>query len=264
MADFDKVIPPGQEGKINLQVNGNKVHGTFSKSATVFSNDPEHPQMRLTLKGKEMAYVNVTPADRLYLQGYFGDPVEKTLTITSNEKDLDFKVTGVTSNIDDKITYRVEKGENRGEYRIKIWKNPKLPTMNTFGTVFIHTNSAKSPDKSIQVQVLTKGSITVRPSMVNFARVPFSRPDHKASPVTRSIVLIKPKGGFAVQSIEVDNDHFQAHLKEVDPGKRYMVEVTFNPPERRSANQREAGQMMIITNDPTEPRITVPLRAMSQ
>lgn len=230
----------------------------------MFSNDPDHPTIRLTLKGKELPFVNVTPSNRVYLQGYYGDHVGKELTITSNEKDVDFRVTGLSSNIDDKITYKMSKGKKKGEYVVNIWKNPKLPSMNTFGTLFIHTNSKKSPENNVQVQVLTKGAITVRPSMVNFARVPFSMPNKKANPITKAVMLLNPKGGFVVQKINVDNDHFSAQLKEIEPGKRYMVEVTFHPPERKSANQREAGQMMIVTNDPTEPRITVPLRAMSR
>ena len=49
MADFDKVIPPGQEGKINLEIAGKKVHGNFSKSATVYTNDPVHAQLTITV-----------------------------------------------------------------------------------------------------------------------------------------------------------------------------------------------------------------------
>ncbi len=51
MAKFDKVIPPGREGKIELAVGGDKVHGEFTKSATVDSNDPDHPHMTLMPNG---------------------------------------------------------------------------------------------------------------------------------------------------------------------------------------------------------------------
>jgi hypothetical protein len=35
VAKFDKVVSPGREGKIELAVGGDKVHGEFTKSATV-------------------------------------------------------------------------------------------------------------------------------------------------------------------------------------------------------------------------------------
>jgi hypothetical protein len=34
-----------------------------------------------------------------------GEKIKKELTIASNQKDLAFQVTGLTSNMDDKITY---------------------------------------------------------------------------------------------------------------------------------------------------------------
>jgi len=61
VAKFDKVIPPGREGKIELAIGGDKVHGEFTKSATVESNDPDHPHMTLTLTGKEIPYVDIEP-----------------------------------------------------------------------------------------------------------------------------------------------------------------------------------------------------------
>ncbi len=256
------MIPPGQEGKIKLQVNGNKVHGVFRKSATVYSNDPEHPQIRLTLQGKEIPYVEVTPQDRVYLQAYYGEKAEQVLTLHSNEKDLDFQVTGVTSNIDDKITYRYEPGEN-GTWKLYVFKNPRLPTGNIFGTLFVHTNSQRAKTKSIQVQVMTKGTITVQPAFVNFGRVKFATAGAEPGPVTRNVMLLKTRGDFRVESIEIDNPNFRADLKTVTPGRHYEVAVSFTPPRRQQANQREIGTMTIRTDDPTEPVVTVRLMARS-
>jgi hypothetical protein len=69
VAKFDKVIPPGQEGKIQLVVEGAKVHGEFNKSASVETNDPDHPHLTISITGKEIAFVNVTPEGTVYLHG---------------------------------------------------------------------------------------------------------------------------------------------------------------------------------------------------
>ena len=50
-SDFDKVIAPGKEGKITLEVaktDGYK--GEITKTATVTTNDPEHQSFQLILK----------------------------------------------------------------------------------------------------------------------------------------------------------------------------------------------------------------------
>ena len=260
MAEYDKVIPPGQEGHIALEVVGKKVSGSWTKSATVHTNDPVHAQLVLTLSGHEIPYLNVAPSERVYLQGRYGDKAEKTLTLRSNEEDLDFKITGLSSNIDDKITYRFEKDEKSGQYRVHIIKNPRLPTLSTFGSLTIHSNSERAPQTIVQVQIVTKGAITVQPSTVNFGRMRFPK-GAPGTPVTKSVTLLKPTGGFSVEALEVTNDNYTVDLEEVIPGKRYKLNVTFTPPELAQPRQREMGEITVFTNDPTEPRVTVRLVA---
>ena len=264
MAKFDRVIPPGQEGRITLVVEGKKVHGAFTKSATVHSNDPENPRISLSLAGTEKSYVEVSPPNRLYLQGQYGEEVNKTLVLRSNEEGLDFQVTGVSSNIDDKVTYRYEAGEADGEFRVHVYKNPRLPTVNTFGTLFIRTNSENAPEKEIQVQVVTKGSITVQPSVVNFGRVRFGDQSTKGQSLTRSFTVLKVRGDFSIEDIEADNDHYTWTVEETVPGQRYKVNVTFAAPVRTSPRQNEFGEMTIHTNDPKEPMVRVRLVARSE
>lgn len=263
MAKFDKVIPPGQEGKINLVIAGKKVHGTFSKSAVIHSNDEAHPVMTVTLVGNEIPFVEVEPSDRVYLQGRYGEKIEKDVTVTSNEDGLDFKVTGLESNIDDKITYKVEPSAD-GAYAVKIWKNPKLPTLNTYGSLTIHTNSEKAPEKVLQVQVVTKGAITVQPTTLNYGAIPFAKEDEAAKSVRRSVTLIKSNGTFAITDVQFSSDLYDAKVNEVVPGKRYTIEVEFKPPVKHEVRQREVGEMIVHTDDPTEPTLRVKLvsRAM--
>ncbi|MEK6299308.1 MAG: DUF1573 domain-containing protein [Acidobacteriota bacterium] len=47
--DSDKAIPPGKEGKAQLQVNTSSQNGQISKIATLRTNDPERPNIVLTL-----------------------------------------------------------------------------------------------------------------------------------------------------------------------------------------------------------------------
>jgi len=264
VAKFDKVIPPGQEGRITLVVVGKKVHGNFSKSATVHSNDPENPVITLTLAGSEKSYVEVSPPSRMYLQGQYGEEVNKTLVVRSNEEGLDFQVTAVTSNIDDKVTYRFEEGDIDGEFRVHVYKNPRLPTLNTFGTIFIQTNSEHAPQKDIQVQVVTKGAITVQPSVVNFGRVRFGTGSGDGQLLTRSFTVLKVRGEFGIESLESDNEHYSWTVEEVVPGQRFKVNVTFKAPDRTQPRQNEFGELTIHTDDPKEPMVRVRLVARSE
>lgn len=256
-ASFDKVIAPGKEGVIELDVDGAKVHGEFEKQATVETNDPDHPTLTIAVAGSEIPYVNVTPDGVVYLHGHYGENIEKVLTLSSNEKDADFKVTSVTSDMDDKITYKVEPGPKKGEYTLHVNKNPKLPTMSTYGSLFVHSNSKNAPETTLQVQVMTKGSINVTPSTVNFGTVKFATKDTPGTPTTRSILVSKTTGPFKVENVTLSSASFVAALEPVVEGQQYRIQVTFTPPVKRLLNQTETAEMIIHTDDAMEPAIRV-------
>ena len=264
MAKFDKVISPGREGKIELAVGGDRVHGEFTKSATVDSNDPDHPHMTLTVSGKEIPYVSVLPEGTVYMHGRYGEQIEQDLTISSNEKDLDLKVTGVRSNIDDKITYEVEPAPAPGTYTLKVYKNPKLPTLSTYGTITVSTNSKRAPETTVQVHVMTKGSITLSPEILNYGAVKFTDENGPGTPETKALTVTRTAGGFKIKDVSINNDNFKAVVDPVSAGQQYRVQVTFTPPVRKTARQTEVGELIIHTDDPSEPSVRVQLVARSQ
>jgi hypothetical protein len=253
VAEFDKVIPPGQEGSVTLEVQGDKISGTWQKNATVHTNDPKHPRLTVTLGGSIVKYVDVEP-ERVYLRGMYGEQVMGEVLISSIEKKKDLKVLEVTSNIDDKMTYKVEPDAEPGHYKVRIYKNPKLPTLNTWGSLFIKTNSENTPDKVVQVNVVTRGAIIVQPSTLNFGSVPHTDPKG----VEKTITVSKVKGDFRIRDVAFSSDFYKASVEPVEEGKTYKVTVRFHP----SADQRSyLDEMIINTDDPQEPSIRVRLTA---
>lgn len=263
LAKYDRVIAPGKEGKIELSVDGAKVHGEFSKAAEVKTNDPDHPQISLSISAKIIPYVNVVPEGTVYLHGRPGETIEKELTISSNEKDLDFKVLSVASNIDDKIKYSFAPDSKKGEYTVKITKDPALPIMSIYGNLIIHTNSTKMPDTNIQVHVMTKSSILLAPNVLNYGEVKFADKQGPGTPSTKVLTITRAAGKLKITNVTTSNPNFKAVLETVTPDQQYRVKVTFTPPERRTTRQTESGEMTISTNDPQEPTLKVQLVARS-
>jgi len=253
VAEFDQVIPPGQEGTITLEVLGEKVSGTWRKSATVHTNDPAHPTLTISLSGTVINHVDIEPK-RVYLRGMYGEQVTAELKISSNEQKKDLEILDVASNIDDKITYRVVEDGEPGNYKIHLYKNPKLPTLNTWGSLFITTNSKNSPDKVVQVNVVTRGAIIVHPSTLNFGGVRSA----SETPVEKILTVSKVKGDFSIEDVSFSSDSYEASVEQVDEGKKYKVTVRFLPVVDQKSY---ADQMFIRTNDPQEPSIRVRLIA---
>jgi hypothetical protein len=262
-AKWDKVVAPGKEGKIELIIDGAKVSGQFSKATEVKTNDPDRPQITLVMSGKEIPLVQITPEGTVYLHGRPGENVEKELTISSNEKDLDFQVTAVSSNMDDKIKYSYAKGPKPGTYVIKVAKDPKLPIMSTYGTLLVKTNSTKSPETPLQVHVMTKSSILISPSVLNYGQVKFGDATGPGAPSTKTLTVTKATGKIKIKDVTLSNPNFKATLETVTPDQQYKVKVVFTPPARKQSKQTESGEMLIHTDDPQEPTLRVQLVARS-
>jgi hypothetical protein len=247
-----------------MAVNGSRVSGSFVKTATVKTNDPTRRQFVISISGNEIPYVSVEPAGTVILQGRYGDAVHQQLLLTTNEKDLDFKVLGVTSNIDDKITYTLAPTGKPREYALDVYKNPKLPTLTTYGAIKVHTNSKQFPETEIPVNVMTKGSISVSPITLNFGPVRFGDESGEGATVTKSVMLSKSGGSLKVTSVELNNPNYSAVAEAITGTSQYRVLVTFRPPMRRQVRHVESAEMIIHTNDSLEPaiRVQVVARAM--
>jgi hypothetical protein len=261
VANFDRLIAPGKAGKIEFVLDGEKVHDVFNKKATVKSNDPVHRTMTIAVSGQEIPYLDVEPKGTVYLNGRYGDKVERKLTVASNEKDIDFKIVKATSDIDDKITYDVQPGTTPGTYDVTIYKNAKLPTLVTYGTLFLHTNSKESPKTGISVNVITKGDITVSPAVVNFGPVKFADGAGTGQSITRGVVVSNPTGEFSVKDVTINNANFKAYVEPLGGGNQYRVQVVFTPPLKTSGDQAETAEMTIHTSDAREPAIRVHVAA---
>jgi len=263
VAEFDKVIPPGQEGKIEMAINGGKVRGRFSKSATVQTNDPKHPKLTITMSGDIKQYVVLEPSSRIFLKGSYGEKDLKEITVYSNVEDLKtpFAVTKVESDIDDKITYKVKKSDEEGKYVVQVWKNPKLPVSNSFGTLFIYTNIEQAPQKKIQIQVTTKGDLIVRPAILNFGSVPDPVTAKLDKPLQKTLTIAKEKGQFEIENITFSTEGYRAKIDPLKKGQTYKVTVDFFPEE---GGKNYMGEMVIHTTDPLEPTVKVRLLARLQ
>src|SRR5690349_15434733 len=62
VGDYPKKLEPGQSGQFSFTLDSQKLHGAYSKNITIHSNDPQTPQLKLTLKGECKHQIDVSPA----------------------------------------------------------------------------------------------------------------------------------------------------------------------------------------------------------
>src|SRR6185503_11183384 len=62
VADFDKVIKPGQTGKVTAAVDTTAFNGPITKAVTLETNDPTAPTAQVTISAVVKPYVEAYPA----------------------------------------------------------------------------------------------------------------------------------------------------------------------------------------------------------
>src|SRR5437868_3070284 len=87
VADFDKVIKPGDTGKVTAHIDTTAFAGPIAKSVTLETNDPNTPTAQLTIHAIVKPYVEAYPAGFVRFNLLQGDADSQTVTIYSEEDD---------------------------------------------------------------------------------------------------------------------------------------------------------------------------------
>jgi hypothetical protein len=149
-ADYDKVIPPGESGKIIIKANTKGYGGqTFLRDIRVDTNDPATPRLILHISGQVDQFADINPKS-VFLRGKTGEDIQARVTISPNSK-YPFHITGVrpSREIADKVKVDVESGQNH--YGITIVNLLASPG-SYYGNVQLDTDSAALPELTISVR----------------------------------------------------------------------------------------------------------------
>src|SRR2546421_10922265 len=137
--DFDKVIPPGKEGKIRLGLNTKDRKGGVEALAQVYSNDPEQPKTVLQLRARVIAPVDVLPQDRGYfLDSVKGQKQEQELTIV-NAQEKPLKIQQATRS-NAVFQARLEPLEEGRRYKLMVGPDPNAAAGKYEGQVVVTTD----------------------------------------------------------------------------------------------------------------------------
>src|SRR6185295_10789310 len=124
VAEFDKSIAPGQTGKVHAVVDTTTFNGPIAKGVSVFTNDPDTPQIELTIRAKVEPYISVKPGYARYITVQ-GEPLEGSIAQTLWAPDgSSIEVTGVDSPWPFlHVSFREAKPEERvGQSTGKQWR----------------------------------------------------------------------------------------------------------------------------------------------
>ena len=262
VAEFDKTIAPGQTGKVHAVVETTTFSGPISKGVSVFTNDPENPQIELTIRAKVEPYIAVKPGYARYVTVQ-GETKEGNIGQTLWAPDgSDFTVTGVDSPWPFlKVSFREAKPEERNaDAKGKQWRvemllsnDAKVGALSDYVT--IHTDHPKQKLVQIPVSGFVRPVVAVTPPNADFGRIELKEPLRKALNIRN----------FATEPIKVTGvdpslpKGIETKLEPLEEGREYQVRIILNP---ELAKGPFNGKLTIHTDSPKVPTLEVELKGI--
>ncbi len=243
LAHFDKTIPPGGQGKVNLKVNLKGFQGDIKKRATVFTNDPQNPNAILAIQGIVKTYIDVRPNTNITFRGMADQVAESVIDLVSNGQA--FHVTKLETNLEGNIATSLETVEDGKQYKVKIAN--KLRQGNYSGFVRCLTDIPQKPDVVIRVSGLIEGDISVKPQTILVGRLAAQQPERSG----KITVMSNRNKPFHILKLTYDESMITVtqHQLASEPG--YSLEIV---PKLENVPVGARRQISLTIETDVEPR----------
>lgn len=146
-----KQIPPGGEGKITVKVDTHGYGGKkITEQAKIYTNDPKHPLLIVTIKGFVEHFAIVSPK-MVRLVGQPGKPLVSRVTI-EKKPEYPFKITNIRAWRGKFIKYHLEEMQDSDSSGyVLVVECTKKDSGRFVDTIYLKTDSNIQPEISIIV-----------------------------------------------------------------------------------------------------------------
>jgi hypothetical protein len=266
VADFDKVIKPGETGKVTAHVDTTNFNGPISKSVAVETNDPSVPNAQLTISAIVKPYVEAFPAGFVRFNLLQGDTEKQSVLIYSEEQEP-FEILKVETP-QEWIRADIRKAEGADLMKVgREGQNQYVLDVTLGGPdarigpiaekVRVLTNSKHQPEYLLSVSGLIRPAFRVEPTEVNFGEV---APEEAAA--TRTVKLrsnnTRTPETFVVSKAESGIVGVTADVKPTANKGEY--ELTLQVTKDAPAGALD-GTVLVHTSDSGTPLVKVPVKA---
>lgn len=266
VADFDKVIKPGQTGKVSAHVDTTGFAGPIAKSITLETNDANAPTAQVTITAIVKPFVDAYPAGFVRFNMLQGDTEKQTITLYSEDTEP-FEITKVEVPQDwIKVDYKKAEGADvvpkigrsgQNQYKVDVTVGgPDARIGPLAEKIKIHTTSKHQPEFNVSVSGVVRPTFRVEPVAINFGEV---APSDTAA--TRTIMLrsndLKTPESFSVTKVESGVAGVTAEVKPTANKGEYEVTLQVAKSSKPGALD---GSVLIHTSDKVKPVVTIPVK----
>jgi hypothetical protein len=249
----EKELASGASTEIEVTFNSRGRPGKNRKVITVTTNDPDNANARLEIKADvepklafDARHVRLNPA--------YGEEQVKEVRLTGElAKGAQLKVEEVSEDGPD-VEVLAAEGDKPAGLRLKL-KGKKVGT--GAGRVLVSTNVEDPKQISLRYSWQVSGNIRVVPTRPYFDP---ARPGLKE----RVLTVTSSRPEFKLVSARITQGPFKAAVEKPETGKGFAVRVTLTAQgDAATKPGADQGTLVLLSNDPIEPKKEVPLRVAS-
>ncbi len=281
----DGEIAPGKSTKVALEWTCNEFSGPFRQSAVIFTNDPEHRRISLTIFGQVEVALRVVPRELVFgriasgqtvkaegrIYCHLNEPLEIVEHVLSDRQTADNFQIDFESLSAEELTK--EKGAQSG-YLVRVTVKPGLPLGAFEQKILIRTNLESAPSINILVRGSLGSDISIvgrgwnsETGVLNFGTV-------ASNEGARRTVMLVARGTHRKELkfkpiLVVPDDVLKVEVGKTTPINKGAVTQTpvaiQIPKGSRAANhlgseQGKLGEVLIETNHPQAPKLRIFVR----
>lgn len=260
VAEFDRTIPAGGNGRIKAVLDTTGFRGPISKAILVFTNDPKTPQVNLVLTANVRTFVDVLPRPLMRFNVLQGEPATDRVVLVS-EDGSEFRVLGVdgSGNGLQTAVRELSAEERIAERKGSQWElTVTVPAEAAEGMLnqrlTVRTSAPKAQEVVVAVSGVVRPVVQVVPGELNFGTVA------QGAPVGRNLVVVNNRQGhqLAITEAALDNGNFTTEIAPLRGGQRFQVTVTLKADAPKGDYR---GVLRLRTNDPRQTLIEIPVQA---
>lgn len=245
-ASTTEPVAPGANGNVKLEFNTTGFSGEKTKTVRVFSNDPDHPEVELSLVGIVESEATIEPARLAFDELVRGtEPAAKEFEVKLRPS-AGKKIQSVVSYSKFIKIDTVSNDGTRGRFRVSL--DRALPVGELRDRIIINLSKG-SETSTLTLPVLGRvvGTISVEPNQVSFGVV------EGENKLTRSVKL-KNRGPQPIEIVSVNSDtaSVTAVARPIDAGKVFAIDINLDA----SQVTRDLRALIEIrTSSPEEPSV---------
>jgi hypothetical protein len=251
-------IAPEHDGTLRFALDTGAVRGPFDGRIVVSLDDPSLPELVLPFEGEVVSRLEVAPRPAFFVAARRGERKRATVDIINHEPQA-VRIEEV-AHASERFTTELETLEEGRRWRLTLVLRPDGPAGRRSEPILVRTSSRTEPVLRIAANTYVHERVYTFPEAVDLGALRWSDIERDPDLLARAAqtLMVYQSGGsdFRV-SLDTDVPVLALRSEAGPAGDRYQVTIT--PRKENLHPGRIDGSIVVRTNDPEFPTLTVPV-----